>query len=101
MGYKLPSTPSTLTGKTRASVTAYKEVSSKYGPQIEFEFTTEKGTRFRAWMTITSLNQVLKFLEAGILRKIAEDEFEPVPIGLQPKLTVTLNKGRVEKFEQI
>lgn len=101
MGYKLPSQPSTLTGTTRARVTAFKEVSSKYGPQIEFEFTTDRGTRFRAWMTITSMKQVQNFLEAGILRTIADDEFEVVPIGIQPHLSVTLDKGKVTKFTPI
>lgn len=99
MGYKLPDQPSKLTGKTRGRVTSFKEVSSKFGPQIEFGFTTDRGNSFRAWMSITSAKQVQTFLEAGILRLVADDEFEPTPIGLQPHLTITLDKGKVTKFD--
>lgn len=101
MGYKIPSKPSALSGKTRGKITAFKEVSSKFGAQIQFEFTTDVGNRLHFWMTIESAKQVEFYLSCGVLRPIGDDEFEVVPIPLQKKLWLTLDKGKVTKIEPV
>lgn len=99
MPYKIPSQPSTLTGETKGRVTGFKEVRGQYGPQIQFDLTTDRGTRFNLWMNLDSGKAVNTFMEAGILRVIGEDEFEVVPIGMQPHLKITLKNGKLVKFD--
>lgn len=102
MPWQKPTQPSKLTGKTRAKVTNWKEVSSKFGqPQIQFTFTTEKGNQFSLWCSVTSERAVNTFLDAGILRETGPDEFDVVSLQLQPTLIVQLKDGKLEKFETI
>lgn len=98
--YKIPSKPSVLTGRTIAKVIAVKETKSpRYGePQLQFDFLTEKDTRFSLWCNVTSRRSVETFLDAGILRRIGDDEFEVTPIASQPRLAITLKDGKLEKF---
>jgi hypothetical protein len=103
MPFPMPVKQSDLTGTSTSRVTTWKEVRSKIdgGAQIEFTLTSERGTVFQLYMTVRSLNQVNVFLEAGILRKTSEDEFDVTPIPLQPSVKVTLDKGKLKGFEKV
>lgn len=103
MSFKMPTQVSNLTGTTLATVVHWKECASKMSgdPQLEFTFKTEKGNTFSLWMTITSARAVNTFLDAGILKKTGEDEFDVVPLAQQPRLKVTLKSGKLEKFERV
>ena len=103
MAYKMPVSPSKLTGKTRAKVVGWSEAVSKFDnqPQIQFEFETERATRFILWINITSAKSVEIFIKAGILKQLSVEEFEIVETQNQPFLWVTLQEGKLIEFTKI
>lgn len=103
MPFKMPTEPSKLTGTTRARVTKWKETVSRIDgkPQIQFDFQTDAGNSFSLFMTVTSQKAVETFLDAGILKVVSDDEYDVVPLAQQPKLKVTLENGKLKKFDKI
>jgi hypothetical protein len=103
MPFKMPVTPSKLTGKTRARCVGWKETVSKMDgqPQVQFMFVTERGNTFNLYMNINSLKAVDTFLNAGILHQLSEGEFDIVGLHSQPFLWVTLKEGKLVAFAPI
>lgn len=98
--FKMPVDGAKLSGRTIAKVTKYEAATSRVGgdPQIAFEFTTRRQTRFTLWMTISSHKAVTTFLNAGILRLIGEQEVEVLPLSLQKEIGVELKDGKLITF---
>lgn len=101
--FLMPKAGTRLSGTYLARLERVTATKSKFNDkaQMALEFRTEKDTPFTLYLTVSSRKSVQTFLDAGVLRKVGEEEVELVPKIEQPWVRVTLDEGKLREIIKV
>lgn len=102
--YKMPGPAEKrkMTGTARCKVQSFAAVNSKFGPQIEFQWSSEKpGSSFKTWLSIDKKKSVDQYMEVGVVEPVGMDGWRVVSLDRQPWVWVTLQDGKLKALVRV
>lgn len=97
--YKMPGPAEKrkMTGTAKCHVVEFSAVDSKYGPQIEFRWASEKpGSSFKTWLSIDRKGSIDQYMSVGVVEPVGMDGWRVVSLDRQPWVWVTLQDSKLK-----